>query len=73
MSKLDIHRQLWPDTFVTDGSLAVLVAENPRRAWRQRAAADVPANPPSIRLWRKLEAQPVGEILTAFRTPHQIH
>ena len=27
MSKLDIHRQLWPDTFVTDGSLAVLVAE----------------------------------------------
>ena len=27
MSKPDIHRQLWPDTFVTDGSLAVLVAE----------------------------------------------
>lgn len=27
MSKLDIHRHLWPDTFVTDGSLAVLVAE----------------------------------------------
>jgi len=27
LSKLDIHRQLWPDTFVTDGSLAVLVAE----------------------------------------------
>src|SRR5262245_45853675 len=27
MSKRDIHRQLWPDTFVTDGSVAVLVAE----------------------------------------------
>jgi FHA domain len=27
MSKVDIHRRLWPDTFVTDGSLAVLVAE----------------------------------------------
>ena len=27
ISKVDIHRQLWPDTFVTDGSLAVLVAE----------------------------------------------
>ena len=27
MSKVDIHRQLWPDTFVTDGSVAVLVAE----------------------------------------------
>lgn len=27
MAKVDIHRQLWPDTFVTDGSLAVLVAE----------------------------------------------
>jgi hypothetical protein len=27
LSKLEIHRQLWPDTFVTDGSLAVLVTE----------------------------------------------
>jgi DNA-binding winged helix-turn-helix (wHTH) protein len=27
ISKVDIHQQLWPDTFVTDGSLAVLVAE----------------------------------------------
>ncbi len=27
MSKGDIHQRLWPDTFVSDGSLAVLVAE----------------------------------------------
>lgn len=27
LSKLEIHQQLWPETFVTDGSLAVLVAE----------------------------------------------
>jgi DNA-binding winged helix-turn-helix (wHTH) protein len=27
MSKRDLHGLLWPDTFVTDGSLAVLVAE----------------------------------------------
>lgn len=27
VSKADLHRLLWPDTFVSDGSLAVLVAE----------------------------------------------
>lgn len=27
VSKADLHRELWPDTFVSDGSLAVLVAE----------------------------------------------
>ncbi len=27
VSKADMHRELWPDTFVSDGSLAVLVAE----------------------------------------------
>lgn len=27
LSKADLHRELWPDTFVSDGSLAVLVAE----------------------------------------------
>jgi DNA-binding winged helix-turn-helix (wHTH) protein len=27
VSKADIHRQLWPDTFVSDGNVAVLVAD----------------------------------------------
>ena len=27
VAKADLHRELWPDTFVSDGSLAVLVAE----------------------------------------------
>jgi DNA-binding winged helix-turn-helix (wHTH) protein len=27
VSKTDLHRELWPDSFVSDGSLAVLVAE----------------------------------------------
>lgn len=27
VSKADLHRELWPETFVSDGSLAVLVAE----------------------------------------------
>lgn len=27
VTKADLHRELWPDTFVSDGSLAVLVAE----------------------------------------------
>lgn len=27
VSKADLHRELWPNTFVSDGSLAVLVAE----------------------------------------------
>lgn len=27
VSKADIHRELWPDTFVSDGNLAVLIAE----------------------------------------------
>lgn len=27
LSKVDLHEQVWPDTFVTDGSLATLVAE----------------------------------------------
>ena len=27
VSKANIHRHLWPDTFVTDGNLAVLIAE----------------------------------------------
>jgi DNA-binding response OmpR family regulator len=27
IAKGDIHRRLWPETFVSDGSLAVLVAE----------------------------------------------
>ncbi len=27
LSKAELHRRLWPDTFVTDGSLTILVAE----------------------------------------------
>lgn len=27
MSKTDIHRELWPETYVSDGNLAVLIAE----------------------------------------------
>ena len=27
VSKADLHRELWPDSFVSDGSLAVLIAE----------------------------------------------
>ena len=27
IAKVDLHEQLWPDSFVSDGSLAVLIAE----------------------------------------------
>jgi DNA-binding winged helix-turn-helix (wHTH) protein len=43
MSKSDLHRELWPKTFVSDGSLAVLVAEI------RRAIGDSAARPKVLR------------------------
>jgi DNA-binding winged helix-turn-helix (wHTH) protein len=43
VSKADLHRDLWPDTFVSDGSLAVLVAEI------RRALGDSASHPRFIR------------------------
>lgn len=43
ISKTDLHRELWPDSFVTDGSLAVLVAEV------RRAIGDSASRPQFVR------------------------
>ena len=43
LSKTDIHRELWPETFVSDGNLAVLIAEI------RRAVGDSARQPVFIR------------------------
>jgi DNA-binding winged helix-turn-helix (wHTH) protein len=43
VSKADIHRELWPDTFVSDGNLAVMIAEI------RRALGDSARQPAFIR------------------------
>ena len=43
VSKTDLHSTLWPDTFVTDGSLAVLITE------LRRALGDSAQRPTFIR------------------------
>ena len=68
MSKLDIHRQLWPDTFVTDGSVAVLVAEI------RAALGDIVRQPVFIRTLHRFGYAFVGPVVeTVTRAASTLH
>lgn len=56
LSKADLHAALWPDTFVSDGSLAVLVAEI------RRALGDSASRPRFIRTINRFGYAFVGAI-----------
>jgi DNA-binding winged helix-turn-helix (wHTH) protein len=55
ISKADLHRELWPDTFVSDGSLAVLVTEI------RRALGDAAHRPQVVRTVNRFGYAFVGE------------
>ena len=55
VSKIDLHARLWPDTFVTDGSLAVLITEV------RRALGDSAQRPAFIRTVNRFGYAFVGD------------
>lgn len=57
VSKADIHHRLWPDTFVSDGAVAVIVAEI------RRALGDSGRQPAFIRTVNRFGYAFVGEIV----------
>jgi DNA-binding winged helix-turn-helix (wHTH) protein len=63
VSKTDLHRELWPDTFVSDGSLAVLVAEI------RRAIGDSGRRPSFVRTVNRFGYAFVGAELLSDPAP----
>ena len=63
VSKADLHRELWPDTFVSDGSLAVLVAEI------RRAIGDSARRPSFVRTVNRFGYAFVGAELLPDSVP----
>jgi DNA-binding winged helix-turn-helix (wHTH) protein len=61
VSKADIHQHLWPDTFVTDGNVAVLVAEI------RRALGDSGRNPQFVRTVQRFGYAFAADALTEQR------
>jgi DNA-binding winged helix-turn-helix (wHTH) protein len=59
VSKADLHRGLWPDTFVSDGSLAVLAAEV------RRAVGDSARRPQFVRTINRFGYAFVGAAVDA--------
>jgi DNA-binding winged helix-turn-helix (wHTH) protein len=63
VSKEDLHRELWPQTFVSDGSLAVLVTE------LRRALSDSPQHPRFVRTINRFGYAFVGSVLDDAAAP----
>lgn len=63
LSKSDIHRALWPDSFVSDGAVAVLVAEI------RRALGDSAKHSPYVRTVSRFGYAFAGPLLDQTRLP----
>jgi len=63
VTKADLHRELWPDTFVSDVSLAVLVAEI------RRAIGDSARRPSFVRTVNRFGYAFVGTAIEPLAPP----